>query len=53
MESRRGRASTAGLDWKQSFSFLRPPAATDPEETDDGFKSSGSLLIFKPPFAEN
>jgi hypothetical protein len=29
------------------------PSADDPEETDDVFKSSGSLLIFKLPFAEN
>lgn len=30
MGNRRGRASTAGSDWKQSFRFFRPPAATDP-----------------------
>jgi len=30
MGNRRGRASTAGSDWKQSFRLFRHPAATDP-----------------------
>jgi hypothetical protein len=32
MGNRRGRASPAGSDWKQSFTFFRPPAATDPKQ---------------------
>ncbi|MBK7673618.1 MAG: hypothetical protein IPJ27_01980 [Candidatus Accumulibacter sp.] len=40
-------------DHKRPLSFRGLLSATDPEETDDVFKSSGSLLIFKPPFDEN
>jgi hypothetical protein len=50
-----GGSPSSGLlqDPKRPLSFRGLLSATDPEETDDVFKSSGSLLIFKPPFAEN
>jgi hypothetical protein len=44
MGNRRGRASTAGSDGKQSFTFFGPPAATDPQ------RGNGIRLRQKPRF---
>jgi len=61
MGNRRGRASPAGSDGKQSFTFFGPPAATDPYAKlsirvalhndpllpDDVYKLFGGFLIRK------